>query len=108
MDYASVETQGEPRRSHDRGPATPLELRVWIALPLRRSEFPIRRKPSLAVSLRRCELQRASGPSTNVRKERAPSLSLEAGILGVLAAFLVATSIGLLGSALEAMLMWLL
>lgn len=108
MHDASVETQGEPRRSHDRGPVTPLELRVWIALPRRRSEFPIRRKPSLALGLRRWESQRGSGPSTNVRKERAPSLSMEAGVLGILAALLAATSIGLLGRALEAMLMWLL
>jgi hypothetical protein len=108
MQYASAETSSEPSRIHGNGCAAPLELRVWVEIPFRRSEFPIHRKPSLALGLRHWEQRPLSGPPANAKRERAPSISVEAGILGLLTAFLAAVSLGLLGSGLETMLMWAL
>ena len=110
MQYASAGTSSEPSRRCGNRRAAPLELRVWIELPIRRSAFPIRRKPSLALDLRHWERRSILDPSANAiaKPERAPSLSVEAGILGVLTAFLAAVSLGLLGHRIETMLMWIL
>ena len=89
-------------------PATDLELRVWIELPLHRSAFPIRRKPSLALDLTSWKRQFTPLPRANATPERRPSLIVEAGMLCIVGAFLALVSIGLLGSALQTMLMWAL
>ena len=108
MEHVSTNARGEPSRRHTGGPATPLELRVWVELPVRRSGFPIRRKPSMSLGLRHWEPLCVSGPQASVPGERAPTLRVEPGLLGIVVAFLAAVTLGLLGRGLEAMLMWAL
>jgi hypothetical protein len=108
MEYASQNARREPSRRRAGGPVKPLELRVWVELPVRRSRFPIRRKPSMSLGLRHWEPLCVSGTQASVPGERAPTLRVEPGLLGIVVAFLAAVTLGLLGRGLEAMLMWAL
>lgn len=101
MDHVSAITWSEPSLGFSRGVATGIELRVWVEMPLHRSKFPIRRKPSVALCLHEVEPQCASN-------ERAPSLTVEEGLLGIAAGFMGLLSIGFAGRGLEAVLMWIL
>jgi hypothetical protein len=62
----------------------------------------------MALGLRRWEPQCVSGLRASGTTQRAPSLAVEAGILGVITAFLAAVALGILGSGLEKVLMWAL
>jgi len=82
---------------------TPLELQIWVELPFRRPRFPIQRKPSVAVSLR------PGIPVPHVEEattQRVPSHRVEAGVLGIGAAFVGVLALGLLGRGLERLLLW--
>jgi hypothetical protein len=101
MEHSSALTWSEPSREFGHGIATRFELRVWVEMPLRRSRFPIRRKPSVALCLHEIEAQYASN-------ERAPSSSIEEGLLGIATAFLGLLSLGFAGRGLDAVLLWVL
>jgi hypothetical protein len=101
MEHSSAMTWSEPSRGFGRGRATGVELRVWVEMPLRRSRFPIRRKPSVALCRHEIEAQFSSN-------ERAPSLSIEEGLLGIATAFLGLLSLGFAGRGLEVVLLWVL
>lgn len=101
MEHSAAMTWSEPSLEFGHGAATGFELRVWVEVPLRRSRFPIRRKPSVALCLHEIEPHCVSN-------ERAPSLSVEEGLLGIAAAFLGLLSLGFAGRGLEAVLMSIL
>ncbi len=100
MHHASAALQAPPGHG--------LELLVWIQLPAIRSDYPVRRKPSLAASLRRRRKRVVTTASVRARTERAPSLVVEGGLLGIVASFAGLFLLALLGRGFEALLMKLL
>jgi hypothetical protein len=104
MEQNPVQTRVEPPCELRVHRAVPLELQMWVEPPLARSEFPVQRKPSIALALR----HGAADPRVGATNERAPSHHVQAAILGIVGTFVGALAFGLLGRALEAVLLWCL
>lgn len=104
MQQNSFEARVEPTRELHFSRSEPLELQIWVELPLGRAEYPTRRKPSLALSLAHA----SPAPGVEVTKQRAPSHHLDAGTLGIVAAFLGVLALGLVAAACETILLWCL
>jgi hypothetical protein len=103
MEQTAFEAGVESTRELYLDRAKPIELQIWLELPLGSAGYPIRRKPSLALSLARS----APGEGVGAPKVRAPTHHLDAASLGIVAAFLGVLWLGVLGRGLAAILWWL-